>query len=190
VQQWSIFAPADKLNSMFLKDLWLYNKKVTLAFLLFILLWLFFNVKQGAVATPILHYSMFSENYHLRDTQNIVQLFINNRPVDFSTISVSGRDQLQVSLENYSRQQQTNEVFFNTMQGILNRVRIGQWMKKEFYTNSVTDQQFTDWYKHLAERITGGKIFHLSAFQQKFVLQNGRLTPIASPVKLTGIVAF
>jgi methionine-rich copper-binding protein CopC len=112
---------------MFLKQLWLYNKKVTLAFLLFILLWIFFNVKQGAVATPILQYSMFSENYHLRDTQNIVRLFINNQLVDFSKISVSGRDQLQVYLENYSRQQQTNELFFNTMQRILNKVEVGHW---------------------------------------------------------------
>jgi hypothetical protein len=175
---------------MFLKHLWLYNKKVTLAFLLFILLWLFFNIKQGAVATPILQYSMFSENYHLSDTQNIVRLFINNQPVDFSKISVSGRDQLQGYLQNYSRQQQTNELFFNTMQRILNKVGAGQLMKKEYYTNNVTDQQFTDWYKQLAERITGEKIVHLSAFQQKFVLQNGRLTPVASPVKLTGIVAF
>lgn len=175
---------------MFLKQLWLYNKKVTLAFLVFILSWIFFNVKQGAVATPILQYSMFSENYHLRDTQNIVRLFINNQPVDFSKISVSGRDQLQVYLENYSRQQQTNELYFNTMQRILNKVGVGHWMKKECYTNTVTDQQFTAWYKQLAERITGEKIIHLSAFQQKFVLQNGRLTPVASPIKLTGIVAF
>jgi hypothetical protein len=175
---------------MFLKDLWLYNKKVTLAFLLFILLWFFFNVKQGAVATPILQYAMFSENYHLGDTQNIVRLFINNQPVNFSELSVSGRDQLQVSLENYARQQQTNELFFTTMQRILNKAGVGQWMKKEYYTNTVTDQQFTEWYTQLAERITGEKIIHLSAFQQKFVLQNGRLTPVASPVKLNGIVAF
>ena len=48
---------------MFLKELWFYNKKATLFFLLFIAVWVFLNIKQGAVATPILQYGMFSEKY-------------------------------------------------------------------------------------------------------------------------------
>lgn len=175
---------------MFLKQWWFYNKKAVLFFLLFISVWVFLNIKQGAVATPILQYGMYSEKYYSSDTQNVVRLYINNQPVDFSKLSMSARDQLQVSLESYLHQQQNNERVFNTMQRILNKAGIGQWMKKDYYVNTVTDKEFTGWYKNLAEKITGEKIFQLSAFQQKYAWQNGQLATIASPVKLNCIVSF
>jgi hypothetical protein len=175
---------------MFLKELWFYNKKATLFFLLFIAVWVFLNIKQGAVATPILQYGMFSEKYYTGNTQEVIRLYINNKPVDFSKLSMSARDQLQVSLESYLHQQQNNETVFNTMQRIFNRAGIAQWMKKEYYVNTITDKEFTAWYIKLAEKITGEKIFQLSAFQQKYAWQNGQLTAITSPVKLNCIVAF
>ena len=175
---------------MFLKELWHFDKKLTVYFLLFISTWLFLNIKQGAVATPVLQYGMYSENYHRSDTLKVIRLYINNKPLNFSTLSMSARDQLQVSLENYLLQQQKNESVFNNMQRIFNKVGIGQWMKKEVYTNAVTDKQFTDWYVKLAEKITGEKIVALSAFQQKFTWQNGQLTAAASPEKLDCIVAY
>lgn len=175
---------------MFLKDLWFYNKKAVLFFLLFISIWVFLNVKQGAVATPILQYGMYSEKYYSSDTQNVVRLYINNQPVDYSKLSMSARDQLQVYLESYLHQQHNNERVFNTMQRIFNKVGIAQWMKKEYYVNTITDKEFTEWYTNLAEKITAEKIFQLSAFQQKYTWQNGQLTAITSPVKLKCIVAF
>ena len=175
---------------MFLKDLWQYNKITAQFFLLFIAAWLFINIKQGAVATPLLQYGMYSEKYHQGDTLQVIRLYVNNQPLDFSTLSMSARDQLQVSLENYRMQQPTNERVFTTMQRVMNRIGLGKWMKKERYVNSITDQQFTDWYKVLAERITDRKIIHLAAFQQKYAWQNRRLIPVTSPEKLTAVVAF
>ena len=175
---------------MFLKELWHANKKATVIFLLFISLWGFLNYKQGATATPLLQYGMYSEGYHVNDTQNVVRLYINDKAVDFSKLSMSARDQLQISLEDYLIEKQNNEMVFNTMQRILNNAGIGQRMKKEYYTNNITDKIFTAWYKKMAEKITGEKIVRLEAFQQKYIWYSGKLTPITSPVKLNCIVAF
>ena len=188
-QQRSIIVATNMVN-MFLKDLWRDNKKAAVIFMLFIAGWFFINIKQGAVATPMLQYGMYSEKYHTGDTLHIIRIYLNNQPLDFSTLSMSARDQLQVSLENYTVQRQVNERVFNTMHRILSKVMIGNWMKEEWYINNVTDQQFTDWYKILAERITGQTIVHLSAFQQKYVWQNSQLIPIELPVKLNSLVAF
>ena len=175
---------------MFFNELWHYNKKATVIFLLFIFLWGYLNYKQGATATPVLQYGMYSANYHLKDTQNVVRLYINDKSIDFSKLSISARDQLQISLENYLIEKQNNEMVFNTMQRILNKVGIGQWMKKEYYTNNISDKDFTGWYVKLAEKIIGEKIVRLEAFQQKYIWYSGKLTPITSPVKLNCIVTF
>ncbi|MBC7511399.1 MAG: hypothetical protein H7320_22025 [Ferruginibacter sp.] len=175
---------------MLLKQLWYFNKKATVFFLLFICLWMYLTYKQGAVATPLLQYGMYSAAYHISDTQKVLQLYINNKAVDFSKLSMSARDQLQVSLENYLIEKENNEMVFTTMQRILNKAGIGQWMKKEYYTNTITDEIFTNWYKKTAENITGEKIVQLAAFQQQYIWFAGKLTAINSPVKLYCIVAF
>lgn len=142
------------------------------------------------MATPLLQYGMYSAPYYISDTQKVVQLYINNKVVDFSKLSMASRDQLQVSLENYLIEKKSNEMVFTTMQRILNKAGIGQWMKKEYYTNTITDEIFTRWYKKMAENITGENIIHLAAFQQQYIWFAGKLTAIDSPVKLSCIVSF
>ncbi len=174
---------------MFLKELWHFNKKGTVFFLLFIFIWAFLNYKQGAVATPLLQYGMYSGRYHISDTQNVILLFINKNKLDFTRYTTAEKDHMQVYLEEYLIEKENNEMVFNTMQRILKKTGIGQWMKKENYTNSVTDKDFTKWYENIIEKITGEKINQLEAFQQKYIWQFGQLTAVGTPVKVTCIVA-
>lgn len=173
---------------MFIKECWRYNKMATLVFLLFIFLWGFINYKKGAVATPILQYGMYSGRFYISDTQNVVRLFVNDKPVDFSKYGMSDRDQLQIFLEDYIASKEKNEMVFNTMQRILNKAGIGQYMKREHFTNQVSDEDFTNWYKKMVGKITGEKISRLQVFQQKYIWINGQLTAIDKPVKVTCIV--
>ncbi len=173
---------------MFLKECWHFNKMVTLFFLLFIILWGFINYKQGAVATPLLQYGMYSGRFYINDTQNVVRVFVNDKPVDFSKYDMSERDQLQIYLEDYIASKEKNEMVFNTMQRIFSKAGLGKYMQKEHFTNQVSDEAFTNWYKNMAGKIAGEKISRLQVFQQKYIWRNGQLTAIAAPVKVTRIV--
>ncbi len=173
---------------MFLKECWRFNKMTTLVFVLFIFLWVYINYKQGAVATPILQYGMYSGRFYINDTQNVVRLVVNDKPLDFSNYNMSERDQMQIYLEDYISAKEKNEMVFNTMQRIFNKAGIGKYMKRDNFTNQVSDQDFTTWYKKMMEKITGEKISRLQVFQQKYIWRNGQLTAIAEPVKVTSIV--
>lgn len=175
---------------MFLKQLWHFNKYGTVFFLLFIFMWIFLNVKQGAVATPLLQYGMYSSRHYINDTQHLLHLFINKNRVDFTKYSTAEKDHLQTYLEYYLIQKNNNDVVFNTVRRILKKTGIGWWMKYENYTNNINDRNFTIWYKSLAEKITGEKISSLEAFQQKYIWHAGQLTAVGTPVKVDCIVPY
>ena len=173
---------------MFIKKLWNYNKKVTIIFILFILSWCFINAKQGAVATPLLQYGMYSSPFYLKDTQNILHIYVNDEKIDFTKYSISERDQLQTFLEYYIVHKDNNIMVFTTMKRILSKVYIGNWMKEEDYTCTLSNEDFSKWYTKIVERITHKKIVKLAAYYQKYILQSGQLIAVSTPLKINCIV--
>lgn len=173
---------------MFIKEIWYFNKKATMFFIIFILLWCYINVKQGAVATPLLQYGMFSSPFYLKDTQTVLHIYVNDKMIDFTKFSMSERDQLQVGLEYYLAQKRDNEMVYIIMKRILSRGSIGNLMKEEMYTCKLTDEDFTKWYTKVIERITREKVVKLAAYYQKYVLQSGQLIAVTTPLKINCIV--
>ena len=172
---------------MFIKKIWNYNKKATIVFVTFILLWCFINVKQGAVATPLLQYGMYSSPFYLKDTQNILHIYVNNEKIDFTKYSISERDQLQTFLEYYLAHKDNNIMVYTTMKRILSKVYIGNWMREEIYTCNLNDDKFLKWYTKVIERITHEKVFKLAACYQKYIWQSGQLVAVSTPLKINCI---
>ena len=173
---------------MFIKQLWYYNKKATVVFVLFILSWFFINVKQGAVATPLLQYGMFSTNYYLKDTQNVLHIYVNDKLIDFTKYSISERDQLQTFLEYYLAHKNNNIMVYSTMKRILSKVYIGKFMNEEVYICKLSDEEFSQWYTKIIEKITQEKVFKLAAYYQKYAWQSGKLIAVSTPLKINCIV--
>ena len=174
---------------LFIKKFWHFNKKATIFFVFFVLLWCFINVKRGAVATPVLQYGMFSNPYYLKDTQTVLHIYVNDKMIDFTKYSMSERDQMQVFLEDYLTQKENNEMVFKTMKRILSKAKIGKLMREENYTCQLTDDDFTRWYIKIIERITHEKVVKLAAYHQKYILQSGQLVAVSAPLKINQLVA-
>ena len=173
---------------MFLKELWIYSKALTIGFILFILSWAYINYKHGATVAPLYQYGMYANKFFIADTQQVIQLYANGRMIDYTKYSMAERDLLQFPLQYYAIQQPVNDNVFYTMKRILGHVYIGRLMSKEKYTNTVTDQQFTTWYTQLVERITNTPIYKLEAYEQKYIWKNDCLVPASSPIKIKFIV--
>jgi hypothetical protein len=173
---------------MFIKELWTYSKKITVAFVLFIMLWTYLNYKQGAVAAPLFTYGMYSGKFLISDTQKVIQLYANNKIIDLTKYSSIDRDLMQTSLQNYIAQKTVNEGTFLTMKRILDHAYLGHLMLKEKYTNSISDEEFTCWYTQLVERIVGYHIVTLAAYEQNCLWKNDHLIPVSSPLKSTSLV--
>ena len=173
---------------MFIKKLWYYNKKAAVVFVLFILSWCFINLKQGAVATPLLQYGMFSGPFYLNDTQNVLHIYANDQLIDFTKYSMSERDQLQSFLEYYLTHKNNNVMVYTTIKRILSKVYIGKFMKEETYTCNLSDEEFSKWYIKVVEKITHEKVFKLAAYYQKYTWQTGQLIAVSKPLKINCIV--
>ncbi len=173
---------------MFIKELWTYSKKITLAFILFIILWSYLNYKQGAVAAPMYVYGMYAGKFFVSDTQRVIQLYANNKIIDLTKYSIIDRDLMQTSLQYYVAQKPVNEATFLTMKRILDHAYIGHLMLKEKYTNNISDKEFTRWYIQLVERIVGYHVVSLVAYEQKYLWKKDRLVPVSPPLKITSLV--
>lgn len=172
---------------MFITQLYKYSKTACLAFLAFILVYIFINYKWGAVATPVYQYGMFSTKFYMKDTQTIFKIYTNDKLLDITAFHFAERDMLIVSLENYSKQGKVNNSIYNTM----NKIPVlGKMMKQEFYTNNISDTVFTAWYSELLQKVSGKPVEKLEIYRQKVLWYNGFLNEITPPQKLAFIVAY
>lgn len=172
---------------MFLKELWLHNKKSTIIFLLFIISWAYINYKQGAVAAPLFQYGMYAGKFYSGDTQDVIKVYINDQLLDVTKYTMADRDMIQISLQDYLRADTVTKAIYATMKQMLNKIVIGKFMQEENYTNQITDKEFTQWYIKMLEKIVGFPIKKLELYDQQYVLQNGRLEPAGNPLKIDRI---
>ena len=170
---------------MFLKELYKYSKTGFFIAVTFLLAFIYTFIKWGTVATPVLHYGMYSAPVHVSDTQKVYLIAINNKPVSPGTFSFMDRDILQVSLSDYERQAAVNSSVYNTMHKFLG---FTQLMDKDKYSNHLTDAEFTRWYKTKLEKITGNSVDSFSVHKQYFLWQQDDLRPLGTPIKLPFIV--
>ncbi|WP_462221946.1 hypothetical protein [Ferruginibacter sp.] len=174
---------------MFIKNLYRYSKTAFIAFVLFIVLFIFINYKWGVVATPVYQYGMFSSVFRIKDTQTVYHIYINDTKLDISQYHFAERDMLLISLENYAKAPKNNSTIFFTMKGLLDKTGVGSLMQQSNYFNTVSDTNFTVWYKKLLQQTIGYPVLKTAVFTQKYILEGKSLKPVSSPQKLTFLVA-
>jgi len=174
---------------MFLKKLYRFNKTAFFSLLLFLIAFIYLNYKWGVHSTPVYQYGMFSSKFYMKDTQTVFKIYTDGRLLDITKYSFIEADRLFVSLQNYAKQKNVNESVYNVMKQIPAKIVAAGVMKHEFYTNDVTDEIFTKWYRQLLEKITGQPFIKLEVYRQKVLWYNNTLKEIASPEKLPFIVS-
>jgi hypothetical protein len=157
---------------MFIKKLYNYSKGGCVVFVVFINSFFFINFKQGVVAAPILQFGMFSSVFNINDTQTVALIYLNDTLLNYTDYSFAERDIILSHLDMYLLEKETNNASFATMQRVLGKVGMAKWMDKQVYSNTITDEQFTGWYKCLLEKVTKKNIYKLEVYSQKY-LWNG-----------------
>lgn len=187
---WFVTSTPFKLQQfsiMFIAQLYKYSKTACLAFLTFILIYIFINYKWGAVATPAYQYGMFSTKFYMKDTQVVFKIYTNDKLLDITAFHFAERDMLIVSLENYMKQEKVNHSIYSTMTKI---PVAGKMMKQQYYTNTISDMAFTAWYRGLLQQVTGKPVEKLEIYRQKVLWYNNTLNEITPPQKLAFIVTY
>ena len=170
---------------MFLKELYSYNKALCIGFLLFICAFIFINYKQGAVATPIYQFGMFSEKFHIKDTQTVFRLYVTGKPADLSECNFQQRDMLLVSPEHFKSSKEKNKNIFFQMKKMAGRIHFEKFLRDEIYTNNISDSAYFHWYKGMVSSITRKSAVNTEIFTQKFVWDTDSIKPVSMPVKIS-----
>lgn len=131
---------------MFLKNLYLYNKFLFVSLVIFISGSAIIYYKWGATASPIYQYGMFSKKFYKTDTQKVYQIYINNKPINYSEFNQHDLDMTQEVLYYYINQKKLNPEIYHTIKGFYDKIGIGKLMKEQLYHNSITDAQFINWF--------------------------------------------
>ena len=168
---------------MFIKNLYQYSKTAFIAFVLFIVLFIIINYKWGVVATPVYQYGMFSSVFHIKDTQTVYHIYINDTKLDITQYHFAERDMFLISLENYAKSPKSNSVIFFIMKRLLDKTGSGSLMQQANYSNTVSDTTFSLWYKKLLQQTIGYPVLKAAVFTQKYILEGKSLKPVSSPQK-------
>lgn len=158
-----------------------------LLFIGFVFCFLFINYKWGVTATPVLQFGMFSGVFHIKDTQTVAQIYINDKPLNYADYSVAQRDKMTTYLSMYLSQKEINTFSFITMKRLLSKVGIGSLMQEQHYTNTITATNFSIWYKEMLEKITGEKINTLEVYNQKYLWDGNTLAPLIISIKIDSV---
>ncbi len=169
---------------MFIKQFYKHSKINCLSLAFFILLYCFINLKQGIVLAPIFQYGMYSGKFYLNDTHSVYKIFINDKPLDLSKFSFEKNDKIIGSLSNYIKAKSINPQTFKTVNNILSKLGISNFLQETVFSNNISDNDFLNWYKILLEKIIGEKLISLKIFSQKIMWHKGQLITISLPLKL------
>ncbi len=170
---------------MFLKELYKHSKTGCFIVVAFLLAFIYINFKWGVVAAPVFQYGMYSSPFHIKDTQEVYRVTINQKTINCGELSFVDRDIIQLSLDDYRRHTAVNATVYHTMHRFLGFTSL---MNYDKYNDHLCDSVFTSWYKSKLEKITGYPVDSLSVFKQDYVWQQNSLQPVCTPIKLNFIV--
>ena len=163
------------------------NKTIAILCCGYFVVFIWLNVKQGIVATPVLQYGMFSGNKTQNDTTNTYVIYVNNKKIILSEYSFIERDILLTSFDDYLDSGKNNENIYNTFYGIVQRVHVNVGYTKDKLTTNCTDSIFKVWYKQKVEEITKTKINNIEIYKQKYNWQNNNIHLLDTAQKIFSI---
>lgn len=169
---------------MFFKQLYQYNKKMFVLLCIYLLVFIVINIKWGVIAIPVSQFGMYAGTYKLTDTVEIYHVYADSTKVDFAKLSLTERDILELSIKIYLLQRQSNAAVLATMKRLFSKIGIARLIKEDTYTNHITPEQFTAWYKRQLSLAGYKNIVTAKAYSQKYIWHDKKLRPLAEPVKL------
>jgi hypothetical protein len=138
---------------MYLKRLYQHNKYWFLVIALFITGQVFINYKRGVVFSPFFHYGMYSDLIQPANEYKVIEVLVNEKQLSTSNFSPQEWDRITVPAERFYSQEKWNGKLFK--QDIHRMLPFTDSLR---FTNTITEEQFSNWYQQQLEDITGQKI--------------------------------
>ena len=137
---------------MFLKKLYDYNKLLFTGFVLFIVIQLFLNFKQGLTVIPFMHIGMYSGVQKIKTEISVVEVIVNDKQLQASEFKATTWDQIMLPLQAYYNQQKNGLSFYqNDIRRILAAFKIPS--DEPAYFRALSQESFIEKYSEYLTRI-------------------------------------
>ena len=115
---------------------------------------LFINYKRGVVFSPFYHYGMYSSVIKPADQYNIPEVFVNGERLATKDFSPQEWDNIiQPVIKFYTQKEWNNNLWQTDIQRLL------PFADAAKFTNSITEDEFNQWYQLHLQNILDKKIY-------------------------------
>ncbi len=169
---------------MFITELYKQSKIMFLCFSAFVVCFLVINYKWGAVATPVLHYGMYSGKYYVTDTITFYSINVNGKPLNASSLTVGEYDKLQNSIDQYVSYEQKNKMVYTTMHPYFHRLHLMDFSHGNPFIVAVSTKDYYQWVKNKIEDVIGQPVAEFAATRQSLRWNGTILQPVGTGIKI------
>lgn len=173
---------------MFLKQLYQHSKGLFLVLVLFVIAFVFLNLKWGMVATPVYQYGMFSGPVHLEDTLHLTQVEVNGEAVDMSEQHFVSKDKMLVMPQKYLSALLQNDAVHTTMQSFFSKFGLASLVALDAEDTLVNPRIFMGWYQHQLRAVLHKNIDSIQIVEQRLVWDGNKLLSLEIPKKMNAFV--
>ena len=163
------FTPVSLFNiiELFLQKLYNHNKLLFLGFVLFIIVQLFLNFKQGMVATPFMHFGMYSGPFKVQPEISVTEIIVNGEKLSAEDFSATQWDKIILPIELYCSQHKRGKTFYHEdIKRLLARFHIPS-NEKSFYLE-LSNADFLSAYQKVLSSIIGRDINKIEILRSKY----------------------
>ena len=163
------FTPVSLFNKieLFLQKLYNHNKLLFLGFVLFIIVQLFLNFKQGMVATPFMHFGMYSGPFKVQPEISVTEIIVNGEKLSAEDFSATQWDKIVLPIELYCSQHKRGKTFYHEdIKRLLARFHIPS-NEKSFYLE-LSNADFLSAYQKVLSSIIGRDINKIEILRSKY----------------------
>ena len=163
------FTPVSLFNiiELFLQKLYNHNKLLFLGFVLFIIVQLFLNFKQGMVATPFMHFGMYSGPFKVQPEISVTEIIVNGEKLSAEDFSATQWDKIVLPIELYCSQHKRGKTFYHEdIKRLLARFYIPS--NEESFYLELSNADFLSAYQKVLSSIIGRDINKIEILRSKY----------------------
>ena len=150
--------------------------------ILFVLLQLFINVKRGIVATPFLHYGMYSHSIKIERRYEVLEVKVNDKLLKGSDFTPQQWDRILLPLNFYIHLHVSNSLYENEVERLLGKFHIST-QDQDFLQQCDFDsfeKRYNKYLKNVRNQPIHSCLVQLRVYQYK----DARLMPADSVTNL------
>jgi hypothetical protein len=171
---------------MFLKKVYRHSRWFFILFVAFITGQLFINYKHGMVASPFLHYGMYSEVMKVKHTYGVFEVMVNGKPLQGKDYSAQQWDKIILPLRYYANiKAVSNKLYYTDIKRLMAAVKLSPVEQR--YVQQCNAQQFQQWYKRYVQDVINTPVKQLDIRYHIYHSNDHQLQPTDTLLTITDL---